>query len=304
VTTTPATTTPETTTPETTPPDPVITRESVLTFVSTLAFAALGYTQGTGDWRSQLEGGANPFVGRPAPWLTIGFGLIVTVVVVPIALWLRQGMRLSNEGRPRRRPRWWWPLGAWWGAYGLAAAVVLVGGGPRLYSGTVRYEFGAPISAISNVAATCRTPVGQPDVVSLVQPAPAGLPELALPTGPSTDDPAFGDLAPFPLSSGSPDTPRYEPPNVPARPLPYILETASDGTTRSEPPIGFLGAYDYRLTRLDAKGMTGDADIVGTRWKDPFTSVTNQWVNLVLPNDPWPPRIDLKVAWSCDRASG
>jgi hypothetical protein len=285
--------------------DPVITRNSVLAVVATVVFAGIGYAQATGDWRSQLRGDANPFLGRPSPWLTIGLGLIVSVVVVLLALTIRQALKLSNEGRPRRYPRWWWPLAAWWAAYALGAAVVIVGGGPHAYSGTMRFEFGPPISGVANVAATCRTPVGKPDVVMEVQPALAGLPELALPIDPDgTRHPATDEPVPFRLTSAAADAPRYEPPNLLSRPLPYLLETADDGTTRSDPPIGFLEAYEYRLTRLDDSELTGDADLVGTRWPDPSINSTVRWVNLEMPNDPWPPRIELKVTWSCDRSSG
>jgi hypothetical protein len=97
----------------------------------------------------------------------------------------------------------------------------------------------------------------------------------------------------------------FRPPNVPERPAPYIQLTFEDGTTEAQPPISFVRAYDYRVLRLEDRGLAGgEADLLGVRFADPFGSASLRWMNLEIPRDPWPAAVEVAVSWSCDRPGG
>ena len=254
------------------------------------------------DWQFQLAGKADPFLGRPAPGVTILLGVVASIVVLGVVVAMR------HSGRQGVIRTWWiLPLIAGWVAYGSGAALTLAGGGQVAYAGTLQYELGAPVAHSATVPAVCRTPVGKPTALAEVRPtigssspAVGGLPMLAL------RDAATGALgrsgaSAVPIASGLGDgsvIAPYEIPSLPDRPRPY-LETRGDGATRSEPPIGFLAAYDYAITSLDDRGLSGVANIVATRWEDPYDGGGLRWVNLRIPDDPWPDSFELTIAWSC-----
>jgi hypothetical protein len=272
----------------------------------TVPVAAWAFAQAATDWRYELAGLANPFLGRPAPALTVVLGLMGTgllAIVVRAARWIVRHSRWRSEARgaPRGltpiRPRWWIPLAGGWAAYALGAAIVVAAGGPRTYEATVRYAFGPPIGATIEVPATCRSPVGRPDLIAEIDPDARGLLRLGL------LDRATGRLHWSQALVGLRDRAAktaYPLPNVPARSLPYLFVTMGDGTTFTEPPIGFLGAYGYEVTHIDAPAMAGDAHVVGTRFRDRAGGLDGpRWVDLEIPDDPWPQTLEVVVSWTC-----
>jgi hypothetical protein len=79
--------------------------------------------------------------------------------------------------------------------------------------------------------------------------------------------------------------------------------TLGDGRKESEPAVGFLGAYDYRVVDVEESGMSGAVQVEGTRFPEPFGGGTGpgsvRWVNLEIPNDPWPPTLPIRIEWTC-----
>jgi hypothetical protein len=279
--------------------------------VVALPVAANVFAEGRKDWQYQLAGLADPFLGRPAPGFTIAIGVVLTVLLavgVGIVSFLnrRAEPREARSARPSRfRARWWFLLVAGWAAFALGIASVAVAGGQRVHDGTMRMTFGRPIASTIEIPATCRTPVGKPDVVAEVEPEAKGLHGLGL------RNVATGERSPYPvpngvsvrlLGDGSAAT-AYPLPNVPARPLPYIEMTLADGEAQRDPPIGFLRAYDYRVVDVAEDAMTGRARVEGARFSEPFGGGTGpgtvRWVNLEMPNDPWPPTITIDIEWTC-----
>lgn len=255
------------------------------------------------DWQFQLAGLADPFLGRPAPGVTVILGSIVSLVVLGIAFVL-------GRGGPRAALRSWWtvPLVAAWLAYGAGAALTVAAGGQASHVGTLRYELGAPVTHVASVPAVCRTPVGKPEVIAEVRPStgsgtPAigGLPMLFLHHAATGLPERFGPLAES-LASQAGDgsaLARYEVPGLPDRVLPYLEARPDGGPTRTEPPIGFLAAYGYDVTGVQDHGRSGVATLTATRWEDPYGGDGLRWVNLRIPDDPWPESFELSIGWSC-----
>ena len=269
-----------------------------------MGIAAWTFDIASRDWRYQLAGLAEPFLGQPTPGFTIAIGLVASLALAAVVA----GARVLNRRRRQRageertasspaRLRWWLPLVAGWVGYALGGLVVLASGGPREYAGTLEFDFGAPIRASFESPAICRTPVGLPDVIASVTPTVNGLHGLGFMdrvTGRPTGGLPGAGAGRLRAGSG------YEPPNVPVRALPYLLATAADGTTRAEPPIGFLGSYDYHVIHVEGGGLSGTAELLGVRLVDPFASPDLHWVNLEIDHDPWPAAFELSVSWSCD----
>jgi hypothetical protein len=260
------------------------------------------FPRGVQDWQFQLAGAADPFLGRPAPGTTILLGLVVSGIAA-VALKL-------VRGAPRRTIRLvlLGPLIAGWVAYGAGAATTLAGGGQASYAGTLGYDLGAPLQAAATVPATCRTPVGKQMIVAKVRPTDVtgtssigGLPYLWV------HGDVTGELHPFdymaiPTESEAHDGSVLAPfvfPGLPDRPLPYLESPQGDGTIATYGPIGFLAAYDYVVTELHDGGLSGVATLTATRWDDPYGGVL-RWVNLRIPDDPWPESFQLTITWSCD----
>jgi hypothetical protein len=280
-------------------------RALVLAIVS-LAIAAVAVYRAIEDWRFQLAGLADPFLGRPSPGVTMIIGALISIVILGGAL---------LRSRPRARVTKSivvLPVLAFWGAYGLGAAMTVIGGGRSTYPGTLTYNFGPVIDHRVTVQADCHTPVGKPFVLSDVRPsigqatgAIGGLPMLRLrheATGASGRPDGMAEPVAFGL--GDQPLPPYPVPGMTDRPRPYLVVTSDDGTPRSDPPIDFLRAYDYRVSSIDDVGMSGTATLHAERWTDPFGAGGGlRWVDLVIADDPWPMSFDLSVAWICDSAT-
>lgn len=78
--------------------------------------------------------------------------------------------------------------------------------------------------------------------------------------------------------------------------------TAYGGRLEAHPPIGFLQAYDFQVARSVESGSSGLVTMEGVRFKDPFGSADVRWVNLVIPDDPWPETFVFTIDWTCDLA--
>jgi hypothetical protein len=222
-------------------------RRLVLLVIVTAAIVAVTVPRAIEDWQFELAGLADPFLGRPAPGVTIFIGGLISIVGLLVAL---------ARSRPRRRAIrsvLVWPIIAFWGAYGLGAAATVMGGGQSTSTGTLSYDFGPVIGHRATVRAQCRTPVGKPAVLSDVRAsmdnatAPVGgLPMLWLRHEATGGRARPGELA-EPLVLGLGDGRSLPPHPVPGmidRPRPYLDVTMGDGTHFTEPPIDFLRAYD------------------------------------------------------------
>ena len=284
--------------------------------VAIASVPAIGWAfpEGVVDWQYELGGLADPFLGRPAPGFTVVIAIVLTVVATIAVRAVRKlarhmGWRRETAADPphqtRIRARWWLPVAGGWAAYALGAATVLAAGGPRTFEGTMRFAFGPPIGAAVEVAATCLTPVGKPELLAEVRPVPAGLYRLGLLNAATGDqDPRHPwSGARVELVGSRAASAGYPLPNAPARSNPQLVVTMDDGTTRSEPPIAFLAVYDYEIARVDGPGMAGDAEIIGTRWRDPHDPgsgpARTSWIDLEIPNDPWPQTLNVTVSWTC-----
>ena len=116
-----------------------------------LAILAISWSRyAVTDWQYVLAGLADPFLGRSAPWLTVGIGAVLSLVYSLIAATFRAVTRavarraagrgtsatdVPATGRPAAggghpRPRWWWPLAAAWGGYLAGSVLTLAAGGP------------------------------------------------------------------------------------------------------------------------------------------------------------------------------
>jgi probable HAF family extracellular repeat protein len=266
--------------------------------------AVVSYGRAAEDWRYQLAGLADPFLGRPAPGLSIVVGIILSTILVAVVLAsgavTRRGGPTVDEADSGVIRRWWWVwlLVAAWGGYAAGAAVVTAGGGPVSYGGSLHTEYGAPLDSSADVGVTCRSVVGEPGLVAQVIPAVDGLPMLDLrrvATGTT-----FEWLSPVPALASSPGARGtvFQPPGVPDRPAPYLEAKTFEGI-RADPPISFLGAYDYRVVALEESGLSGVARLEGVRFKDPYRSPDLHWVNLEIANDPWPETFELTLRWTC-----
>ena len=65
-----------------------------------------------------------------------------------------------------------------------------------------------------------------------------------------------------------------------------------------EPPIGLMHAYDYVLESFEDAGMAGGAVLAARRWRA-LDEGEVRWVNLTIPDDPWPESFTLSIAWTC-----
>jgi hypothetical protein len=267
-----------------------------------VAVGALAFRHGTEDWRYQLAGLADPFLGRPAPGTTIVLGIVITILwlVVRTVVRRRKPARGPGDRAVRRDPGWL--LVAGWAGFALGGAVVIARGGPTDHPGNMHVRFGAPLDSSADIPAICRSVVGDPGLVAEVVPIVERFFDLHL------RDVATGEiwgLTPSVLATQANDRKPendFEPANVPDRPAPYIEMTVDGGGVEAQPPIGFLQAYDFQVAGSAEASSSGGVEMKGVRFKDPFGSADVRWVNLVLPDDPWPETFEFTIDWTCDLA--
>jgi hypothetical protein len=257
-----------------------------------LGLAAWAYGVGAEDQRWQLAGLADPFLGHPAPALSVIAGIVISAMLGALVLISRRN-RPSPTRAGGRRWHWWWLLIAGWGGYIAGSAVMIAGSAPVVYGGTMHLEFGAPLRSVADVPATCRSVVGKPEMVAQVIPAVDALVAFDLRDGLGS---AWGRVA---LTDDHVPGNDFEPPSVPARPAPYSIYTAPDGSTMTRPAISFVRAYDYGVERLTESGLSGVAVLTAARLHfadSPYV----RWMNLTVPIDPWPETYRLTVSWTCN----
>jgi hypothetical protein len=280
-----------------------------------LVIAIWAYGKGAEDWHYKLADlKEDPLYLRGMPALSVIVGIVLSALVGALALITRRVAPTSSLASfadtsgigplPTRtgdglRWHWWWLLIAGWGGYIAGSAVVIAGGAPVERAGSMHVEFGAPIGSVADVPAICSSIVGGPDLVAQVVPGVDGFAKLHLRNAATGTEMAWTSLT----SDGVPGN-DFEPPNVPDRPAPYVLETQGDGSTTAQPPISFVRAYDYFVTRLTESGLSGVAQLTGVRFPDtyesPIWSGVRRWENLTIPDDPWPATYDLTISWTCE----
>ncbi len=265
--------------------------------------AVWAFGQGQTDWRFKVAGLADPFLGRPAPELTVIIALGVSALIAAVAAGtglVRWSMNAAREVSDRVLG-WSWLLLllAWWGGYAAGGATIVAAHGPIDYRASIHWEFGAPLNSTADVAGTCRTVVGRPETVADVRPDLLGLPSIDL------RDVVSGKPVPLEVATAWMDAGTYpedaavfEPANAPARPSAYLVMSGV-----AERPISFVRAYNYKATDLSDSGLSGSARLAGTRFPDPYGDESLHWVNLTMPNDPWPPTYELTVSWTCASSS-
>jgi hypothetical protein len=268
-----------------------------------VAIAAAAFGRGAEDWRYQLAGLANPFLGRPAPGLSVVVGIVISALIGAV-VWRTRPSPRRAEGAVRWRWRWWWILIAGWSGYVSGGAIAIAGGGSIEYRGSMHLEFGAPFGLVADVPATCRSVVGEPELVAEVSPVVDGLYVISL-RNVATGMPQRPELVGLYLTNDGVPGNEFEPPNAPDRVAPYVLMTRGDGSTEAQAPITLVQAYDYSIARFAESGMSGAVELTGSRFKDILDGSLGdgssvRWVNLVITDDPWPETFGLTVNWTCD----
>jgi hypothetical protein len=250
------------------------------------------------DWRFQLAGLASWFFGRPDPVATIAVGVVVSTILIHLASVVHRRARAGIASALLI------PLATGWLAYATGAAMTILSGGQTVYPGQLDYTFSGTLGHTATLPATCHTPVGRSSLLAHVEPtvggpvAVGGLPIIRVRHA------ATGEMV-----EGGPELERFEIdgtmlsafsiPSLADRPLPYMVVTAGPDGPEREPPIAFMDAYDLTVTSSTDDGFTGEAIISATRWLDLVEGGEAHWVNLTVPDDPWPQAFTLSVAWSC-----
>ena len=261
--------------------------------VASAGIAHVTFGTGVTDFRYQVAGLADPFLGRPSPVVTFLLGGMVTTVATVILF-------VIPAARSQSIPwRWGWLIVAGWVAYMAGAITIASGPGSHTYAGAISLGFGAPLTSSAEVSATCRSVVGEPAHIASVEPSVGGLPRLDfhhVVTGRSFEwiggDPT---LATWPFANSS----AFEPPGVPARVAIYQQYTDAAGTVTKQPPATFLRAYEFHVGEVKESGMSGSATLTGTRIPDRAPSGNPRWVNHTIPDDPWPPIFTFVTRWTC-----
>ena len=268
-----------------------------------VGLAGWAFGHGLQDWRFQMAGLADPFLGRPAPATSVILGLVLTGLAMLGWRLAQRAMRVGH-GTGAEPVRWRrrtlvMPILVVWGGYILGASAVIARGGPTDYRATMLFEFDRPLGATAEVPASCRSVVGEPRRVAEITPQADGLFRINLrnvATGGA--DPWSADPTAILANDGVPGN-DFTFSSLPDRPAPYLELTLDDGSLRSEPPISFLGAYDQEVTNVVDSGLSGVARMTGSRFRDSSEGGSERWVNLVIADDPWPDTFGLTISWTC-----
>ncbi len=264
--------------------------------------AVWAFGQAQVDWRYKLAGLSDAFLGRPAPEMSVIIGLALTVIIGVAAL--VTGLVRRRRHRPTdlagRVLGWSWLLLliAGWGGYVTGGATVVAAGGPIDARANMHWEFGTPLNSSADVPGTCRSVLGQAETVAEVQPDVLGLPGIHLRNVVSGKPESRVGSAPGAVAGFYPEgSAVFAPPNIPERPQPYLVQAGAPPS-----PLPFVNAYNYRVTTINDSHLSGTAYLTGTRFSQPYVS-SEHWVDLTIPNDPWPPTYDLTVTWTCQASS-
>lgn len=262
---------------------------------ASIALAVWAFPRAIEDWRFQLAGMANALFGRPDPVGSIVLGLVVTGLAVVVAIdGRRRGHAIARHILT--------PLVVGWLAYAAGTGLVLASGGQAAYPGSLEYTFSEGIDHTETLAAVCRSPVGQRTLLADVDPdvlqrtSVRGLPVMSL-RHPATGAPFGPDVERFELFDGTILQP-FAIPSLAARPEPYMEVIVGPDEGERQPPIGVMDAYDFALESIDDAGMTGSAVVSAKRWHA-VEGGEVRWVDLAIPDDPWPETFSLAIAWKC-----
>ena len=262
---------------------------------ASLVLALWAFPRAIEDWRFQLAGMANWLHGRPAPVASILLGLVVSGLAVVVAIDARRrGHAIARYILT--------PLVVGWLAYAAGTGLVLASGGQTAYAGKLQYTFHDGIDHTETVAAVCTSPVGQGTVLADVDPdvrqraSVRGLPVISF-RHPATGAPSGPDVDRFDLFDGTLLQP-FAIPSLADRPQPYMKMIVGPDEGQREPPIGVMDAYDFTLESVDDGGMTGSAIVAAKRWHV-VEGGEVRWVDLTIPDDPWPETFRLALSWTC-----
>lgn len=243
------------------------------------------------DYRYELAGLADPFLGRPAPGLSIFVGVILSLAFAVAMLLVRHFWR-SREG-DRSALGWQWllvPVVAWAGYCG-GAATVIAGGGPVEHPGTLSLDFG-PIASTVQVNVICRSVVGQPASTSELHHAGVTIFLRNVATGDA-------DFRGVNVQWLSPDLYKDMVPEA-ARARPVIVKQWLDskGVVIGEHDVGFFQTYSWLVSDLSDSGLRGGFTLHLSRGT-PVDSSWERFLNVTVADDPWPQELDMKVTWAC-----
>lgn len=262
--------------------------------VIVLGLSAIGtYRTGVTDFRYQLAGQADPFLGHPSPVLTCIVGVILTLILVGGTAVVRHVRKSAPPAGPMVAWRMEWLLVAGWVGYAAGAGVVLAAGAPVVSSGTIRYELGAPINAVAVVDATCTSIVGDPSTMAQVNPTINGV--LAV----NVRSEVTGAADPIYVwtQRGLPGADQREPLPVPDRPA--ITETVVGVDNTIVQRLSFADVYDYRVVRHSDGARTGAVELAATRTLLTDFPPSRSYQNAQIANDPWPSEFSLVLRWNC-----
>jgi len=273
-----------------------LSAKRVLVLVGTIAvLSPLALWSGTAavtDYRYELAGLADPFLGRPAPAASIFVGVILSLAFAGAMLFVRHFWR-SSEG-DRSALGWQWllvPVVAWAGYFG-GAATVIAGGGPVEYPGTLSLDFGQPIASTVQVNVTCWSVVGQPASMSELRHAGVTIFLRSMATGDEHGRPVMSwSLRPDLYTDLVPEAAR-------ARPAIVRQRLDGKGVVTGEEDVGFFQPYWWRVSGLSDGGLRGWFTLHLSRAK-PIDDSWERFLNVTVADDPWPQELDMKVTWAC-----
>lgn len=248
------------------------------------------YQAGTTDFRYQIAGLADPFLGRPAPFVTIGIGIVLSLAVAGGMAVVHRVWRSDEPAESRLRWHWWLVPLAGWAGYFVAAAMVMAGGGPVVYPGTLRLDFGTMGSTVQ-ADVTCRSVVNAPGTIAELRSTDLAVTLRNLAIGGESWYPSVNwDYRPSPGEL----IPAW------ARERPAIQRQMldGDGGVVAQDQILFFRAYSVRVLAHSDSGLSGRLDLYLAR--EAFAD--NRWVrylNVFLADDPWPPNLNVRATWTC-----
>ena len=259
-----------------------------------LALIAFGtYRTGENDFRYQLAGQADPFLGHPSPVLTCIIGVLLSLVLIGGTAIVRHAGRSAQPAGPTVAWRMEWLLVAGWLGYAAGAGVVLAAGAPVVTSGTIRYELGAPINAVAVIDATCTSIVGDSNTMAQVSPTINGV--LAVNVRSSVTGAA--DPIYVWTQRGIPGSDEREPLPVPARPAisEYVVGVGNTIVRR----LAFTDVYDYTVVSHSDGARSGAVELAATRTPLTDSRPSHYYENALMTNDPWPSAFSLVLRWEC-----
>lgn len=261
-----------------------------------LGLIALGtYRLAENDFHYQLAGQADPFLGHPSPVFTCILGVLLSLLLVGGTAVARHLWQSPHSAAPAVAWRMEWLLVAGWVGYAAGTGVVLAAGGPAVTRGSIRYELGAPLNAVSVVDATCTSVVGDTGTTARVTPSVDGV--LAIDVRSEVNGTGL-PLSVWTQRSGSPAA-QPEPLPVPERPA--ISESLEGVGNTIERHLSFTDVYDYQLVHRSDGARSGEVELAATR-QPLIDSPPLRYVNAHIPNDPWPSEFRLVLRWSCEQA--